>query len=73
MPRIAHFKPQELANTAWAFAALQVCNLPLLESIASAANRPMRERRDFKPPELSTMVWAFATLPYIHAPAHGYI
>ena len=54
------FKPQELANTAWAFAKADRAAPTLFDAIAREAVRG--GLRDFKPQELSmTASWAFAT------------
>ena len=53
------FKPQELANTAWAYATAGHAAPALLDAIAEeAAGRGLR---DFKPQELANTAWAYAT------------
>ena len=62
------FKPQECANTAWAFAAVneseQANTAWALASVNSQAKSSFAERqaREFKPQELTNMAWAFATV-----------
>ena len=53
------FKPQELANTAWAFATAGRAAPALLDAIAAAAVRS--GLRDFNPQALANTAWAFAT------------
>jgi hypothetical protein len=56
--RLVHeFKPQELANMAWAFATAGVAAPTLFTAVAEGAVPRMHE---FKPQELSNMAWAFA-------------
>ena len=56
---LREFKPQELANMAWAFAKAGHKAPPLLDAIATEAVRS--DLRNFKPQELTNTVWAFAT------------
>ena len=51
------FTPQELANTAWAFATAGQRAQLLLDAIAAAA---VPRLRDFKPQGLANTAWAFA-------------
>ena len=53
------FKPQGLANTAWAFATAGHAAPTLLDAVATEAVR--RGLRDFKPQNLANIAWAFAT------------
>ena len=53
------FNPQDLANTAWAFATAGRAAPALLDAIATEAVR--RGLRDFKPQNLANTAWAFAT------------
>ena len=55
--RVSDFKPQNLANTAWAFATLGQSDAPLFAALARAAERRMG---DLKPQELANTAWAFA-------------
>lgn len=59
MAQIYSFAPQDLANTAWAWAVLAVRNVPMLASIAGQAIAPIH---DFLPQNLSNTAWALATL-----------
>ena len=52
------FKPQEVANTAWAFATAGVSSPPLFAAIAAEAEKQMR---GFNPQSLANTAWAFAT------------
>jgi hypothetical protein len=56
---IADFSPQDLANTAWAFATLKHRAPLLFDTIARAA--PVRIG-DFSPQNLASTAWAFATM-----------
>ena len=56
--RLVNFNPQNLANTAWAFATLGHMDVQLLTALAREAARRLG---DFKPQELANTVWAFAT------------
>ena len=58
---MGHFKPQELANTAWALAVatLRQKNASLFAAWAKAAERHVRH---FNPQDLSSTAWAFATM-----------
>ena len=60
------FKPQELANTAWAFATAGRAAPTLLDAIATEAVR--RGLRDFNEQELANTAWAFAAADHL-APA----
>ena len=52
------FNPQDLANTAWAFATAGHAAPALLDAIATEAVRG--GLRDFRPQELTNTAWAFA-------------
>ena len=52
------FTPQELANTAWAFASVTRPEPELFTALAGVAERWPSE---FKPQVLANMAWAFAT------------
>ena len=54
---LGSFKPQELGNTAWAFAAAGQRAPALLDALAAAA---LPRLRGFKPQHLSSTAWAFA-------------
>ena len=56
--KIADFNPQDLANTAWAFATLQIKDEGLLGAIAAAS---ISKIADFNPQDLANTAWAFAT------------
>ena len=56
---IWEFNPQDLANTAWAFATLAVEESELLEAVRPAAVCKIWE---FNPQNLANTAWAFATL-----------
>ena len=51
------FKPQELANTAWAYAAAGHRAPALLDALAAAA---VPRLHSFKPQDISSTAWAFA-------------
>jgi hypothetical protein len=55
---LSSFKPQALANTAWAFATADYAAPALLDAIAAAA---VPRLRDFNPQNLANTAWAFAT------------
>ena len=57
-PRLREFNPQNLANTAWAFATAGQPAPELFSAIGEEARPHLRE---FKPQELSNTVWAYAT------------
>ena len=59
------FEPQNLANTAWAFATAGQRAPVLLDAIAAAA---VPRLRDFNPQGLANTAWAFATAGHL-APA----
>jgi len=56
-PRLGEFKPQNLANTAWAFATAGHSSPRLFEAVAAAA---VPRLGGFKPQELANTAWAFA-------------
>lgn len=62
--RMIHFTPQALANTAWAWAILEVRHPPLFDAIAWHAVAKMRQ---FTPRDQAHLVWAFATSKLRHA------
>jgi hypothetical protein len=53
------FNPQDLANTAWAFATLGIKNDPLFGALAQEASKQVSH---FIPQALANAAWAFATL-----------
>ena len=57
--RLSEFKPQELANTAWAFATAGKSDASLFRALARAAERC---GGDFNAQDLANTAWAFATL-----------
>ena len=57
-PRLSEFNPQELANTAWAFATAGVPAPELFDEIAAESKPRLSE---FNPQELTSTAWAFAT------------
>ena len=57
--RVGNFKPQKLANTAWAFATLGQPDARLFTALAKEAERRVC---NFKPQDLANTAWAFATL-----------
>ena len=59
-----HFKPQELANIAWAFATAGRAPLTLFDSLAAEAAPRLP---DFTPQNLANTVWAFAVVGYTSA------
>ena len=52
------FNPQDLANTAWAFATAGQKDASLFAALATAAQRHMGA---FNPQALANTAWAFAT------------
>lgn len=62
---VTQFGSQELANTAWAFARLNVRDAPLLDAISQQSLRLIALA---KPQHLSNMVWSLAVLYYTHKP-----
>jgi hypothetical protein len=62
MPKISDMISQEVSNTAWSFAKLQLKNQPLLAAISGEALRPICDDRDFDPQFCAGIPWAFATL-----------
>ena len=65
LERRSEFVPQNLANTAWAFATARHSAPALFDAIAAASAGRVGE---FKPQELSNTAWAFATADH-SAPA----
>ncbi|KAJ1629994.1 hypothetical protein T492DRAFT_593293 [Pavlovales sp. CCMP2436] len=57
--RIGSFKPQEMANTAWAFATLGLPAPKLFDAIARESEQRIGT---FNPQDLSNTAWSFATL-----------
>jgi len=55
---VGEFKPQELANTAWAYATAGHAAPALLDALAAEAAGRVRE---FNPQELANTAWAYAT------------
>ena len=55
--RICQFKPQEIANTAWAFAVANQSEEKLFATLATASERNVGR---FKPQELANVALAFA-------------
>ena len=56
--RLTHFNPQEVANTAWAFATVNYRDEKLFAALARASKRRLG---DFNPQEVASTAWAFAT------------
>ena len=59
---LSSFEPQELANTAWAFATSDHAAPTLLDPIAAAAAPRLR---DFTPQGLTNTAWAFAAADHL--------
>jgi hypothetical protein len=59
------FKTQEQANTAWAFAKLNICDEPLMEALACAS---IAKISSAQLQDIGSTVWAFAKLMLFHAP-----
>eukprot|EP00667_Euglena_gracilis_P015493 EG_transcript_16133 len=59
--RITGFGPQEVANVAWAYAALGVRNTQLMDTVASAILQPGFVER-FTPQAIANVGWAYGTL-----------
>ena len=57
--RLDGFNPQDLSNTAWAFASASHASQELFKAISAEVAR--RRLGDFRPQELSNTVWAFAS------------
>ena len=53
------FHPQELANTAWAFATVDLKDISLFTALAIAAERRMD---GFNHQQITNAAWAFATM-----------
>uniref|UniRef100_A0A7S4RAM3 catechol O-methyltransferase n=1 Tax=Alexandrium monilatum TaxID=311494 RepID=A0A7S4RAM3_9DINO len=58
-------KPQELSNTAWAYAQLSFLHLPLMDAIAAASIAKITQCLS---QDHSNLAWAFATLHLPNAP-----
>jgi len=58
LARRREFKPQELVNTAWAFATAGRATHALMDAVAEQSARQVRE---FNPQALANTAWAFAT------------
>ena len=56
--RLSEFKPQNVANTAWAFATVNYRDEKLFAALASAAERRLN---NFHPQNVANTAWAFAT------------
>mmetsp|Transcript_159638 Transcript_159638/g.512256 ORF Transcript_159638/g.512256 Transcript_159638/m.512256 type:complete len:543 (+) Transcript_159638:9-1637(+) len=61
----AALSPEELANTAWAFATWKFVHCPLLDAIASPS---LQRIRDFSSQALANTAWAYAQLSLSHLP-----
>ena len=57
--RMCKLKPQELANTTWAFATVRQVDEPLFAALARASEGRVC---NFKPQNLANRAWAFATV-----------
>ena len=57
--RLSDFNPQDVANTAWAFATVNYRDEKLFAALARAAERRLRE---FKAQNVANTAWAFATV-----------
>ena len=55
---MSNCNPQELANTAWAFATASQSDASLFAALATAAEQRMG---DFNPQALTNTAWAFVT------------
>lgn len=65
------FKPQDLSNTAWAFATLGLLHLEFFQAISDQVTARLAQRlhqqkmhERFKAQELTNLVWSFATLNF---------
>ena len=58
---MSDFNPQEVANTAWAFATVNYRDEKLFAALARAAERRLSE---FKPQNVANTAWASATVNY---------
>ena len=57
--RLSEFNPQDVANTAWAFATMNYRDEKLFPALAIAAERRLSE---FSPQDVANTAWAFATV-----------
>jgi len=64
-PMQRKFRPQDLSNTAWAFARIRLLVEPLFGAISSTATSTIS---DFAPQHLATTAWSFARLRVRNAP-----
>lgn len=60
---LPRFKPQELANTAWALASLGLNHPTFLDALVAAAQPQLSS---FNPEALANILWALAKLGYSH-------
>ena len=56
---LSEFNPQNVANTAWAFATVNYRDDKLFAALAVAAERRLSE---FNPQNVANTAWAFATV-----------
>jgi len=57
--QVSELNAQNLANTAWAFATVEIHDMPFFNFIAEQAHNQIRH---FGPQSLSNTAWAFATI-----------
>lgn len=63
--RMSEFSQQNLTNTAWALANLQVLRVPLMLAIAGEA---WRKSHELLPRSLANLAWSFASCAMYHQP-----
>lgn len=63
--RISECDTKRLANTAWAFAKLEVDHHPLLEALSAEARAKIH---DLQSQECSNIAWAVASLVFFDSP-----
>ena len=66
---LREFKPQELSNTAWAYATADHAAPVLLDALAEEAVQ--RGLREFTPQGLSNTAWAYATAGHAAPASRG--
>eukprot|EP00747_Dinoflagellata_sp_TGD_P119515 gnl/TRDRNA2_/TRDRNA2_173026_c9_seq1.p1 gnl/TRDRNA2_/TRDRNA2_173026_c9~~gnl/TRDRNA2_/TRDRNA2_173026_c9_seq1.p1 ORF type:complete len:107 (+),score=25.46 gnl/TRDRNA2_/TRDRNA2_173026_c9_seq1:41-361(+) len=68
LPKVADFKAQNLANSAWAFATTNRSGSLLFKVLAAAS---WRHFDDFQQQDLSNTSWAFSTQGYLDESLFG--
>lgn len=65
---LSGFSQQGLANTVWAVAVLEICDVKFLETFVPQV---VQRAQKFNPQEIANVAWAFATLRVVDAEAFG--